>query len=170
MRTVTASLSQLGLSPGETVIVTLVDSVGNTCTTPGGYAYDHTHILSGESLTLSLKESASLSMLTSYRLELPNGTLLNFHVPSAPVGDDTPHDLVALLRSGCIGSVVDAGNGELDNDFLAKLDRYLAGEIVYFSELQQMIVDLYFYYADSVYGTGSTFDVMAQMDAYLATV
>lgn len=168
MREVTLTIAKLGLNVGDVIKLQLIDSVGNVCMANTGYKLDETITLSTPTLNTELLENSYISMLSFYRITLPNGLKFKFSVPFNFEG--VPHDMLSLLQLGCYKGIIDQINGTLTKDFVAKLDLYFTGENPHFTKVELDIVRLYEYYADDVYGTTSTIDIMQMMDEYLATI
>jgi hypothetical protein len=170
MRTVASNIEDMGLEIGQSVTLQLVDSVGNVCNTPVGGMKDVTVEISGESITFDLVESDFIPMATHYRMTVPDGTKFLFRVPRSLDNEETAHDLEALMRSGCVESVVDITEGTVSDSMLERFDDWLDGAPPDFSAAEMDMIGLYVYYADIVQLTTRTIDTMQKFDAFLASV
>lgn len=168
MREVTLDIAKLGLIVGDVLKIQLIDSVGNACMASTGYKLDTTLTLSTTTLTTELLENSYINMLSFYRITLPSGLKFKFSVPFSLEG--TPHDMLSLLQLGCYEGIIDKANGTLTENFVEKLNLYFSGENPHFTKTELDIVRLYEYYANEIYGTPSTIDIMQMMDEYLATI
>ena len=165
MRDVTLDISLIGLVVGDIIKLQLVDSMGNAYLR-GGYSIDESITLSTATFTKNLLENESLEDLTHYKITLVSGVYYNFILPENT--SNKAHDLYALLKFGCVDSVMNAG--KLDKNFLKKLDVYFSGRDAHFNVRQQDVVTLYEYYADNIINTTSTIDIIRVMDEYLSTI
>lgn len=170
MRTVSCPIAKLGLSIGDVVHLSLVNSVGATIMTRQGFSLDSEITINSDTFSIELLENDAIDELSKYKLALPNGFHFSFTLHSS--FEDTPHDLIYLLRSGCYeGIIIETKDGiELDHKFLKKLDAYFFGEKLYLTQVEKDIIKLYAYYADEVFSKGSTIDIMRMMDNYLANI
>lgn len=170
MRDVTLDISLIGLSVGDTVTLTLVDSMGNQCTyASDGYTINESITLDSQLFTKTLLENEALEALTHYKITLDSGIYYNFELHLSD-SSAAAHDLYPLLTFGCIASIINKYTQKLDNDFVKKLDVYFGGGNAHFSVQQQDVVRLYEYYADNVINTNYTIDIIRLMDEYLATI
>jgi hypothetical protein len=168
MRKVTLDISLLHLNVGDTVHISLVNSVGNKCVASNGFAIDTDFILDSPLFEIELLENENVGKISSYELSLASSLKLVFTVPARI--DNTPHELLSLSRLGCAKGIIDKYTKKLSDDFVTKLDRYFIGEKPNFTPTQKAVVELYVYYADNVIETLSTIDIMQLMDEYLATI
>jgi len=169
MRKVSFNITKLGLVIGNTINVKLIDSVGKPTMSTFGYVCDQNITLSSTTQEIELLENEYMAHQTRYKITLPNSLNFTFVVP---VSNDTtaPHDLLSLLNIGCIYGIIDVRERRLADDFVEKLELYFTGENPHFSESQKAVVQLYEYFADDVFGTPATIDIMQMMDEYLATL
>ena len=169
MRTVSLEIVSLGLKVGDTILLELVDSVGNTLVSTSGYALKVSIELSTDTFTYDLLETQNINQLSYYKLTLPNTLSFNFTIPNA---SDDAHDLLSLLSIGCFDGIIkeDGNRTRLDSRFLEKLNLYFTGENPHFNNTEQDLVNLYEYYADEIKETINTIDIMRLMDEYLATI
>lgn len=172
VRTVIAPISKLGLNLNDTITVALISSVGKPLLTNDGYFYSENIEILSDTLTLNLRENDTIENISEYRLTTPKEFSFSFRVPSSPVLDDTPHDLISLLNIGCYKEIIEIyeNKATLHPKFLSKLDIFFTGENPYFTDQEKSLVDLYEYYADNVISMDSTIDVVRMMDEHLATI
>lgn len=168
MRNVTLDITALNLSIYNVINIVLIDSVGNPCIANNGFTINATITLESNTFNIDLLPNAHVGRVSSYQLTLPSTMKLLFTVPENI--DGTPHELLSLCRLGCVRGIINIHNQTLDVEFIEKLDLYLSGDNPYFTASQKAVVELYEYYADHVYETASTIDVMRMMDEYLATI
>lgn len=169
MRKVTLSIANLHLNVGDTIKITLINSIGNNCIANNGFAMDSSFILDSDIFEVELLENEKVGQISSYELILPSTLKLVFMVPYNRY-QNTPHELLSLCRLGCIKGIIDTTNKKLDSDFIRKLDDHFLGKNSHFTPTQKAIFELYVYYADNVIDSLSTIDVMQLMDEYLATI
>jgi len=168
MRNITLVIEKLGLTVGDEIGIKLVNSVGSILLSNSGYMLDKKIILSSETFEIEVLENEHIDSLSSYQITLPNTLSFTFKVPVSH--SNTPHDILSLLRLGCIKGIIDTKYKTLDDDFIKKLEIYFTGENPYFTNTQREIFELYTYYANEVIDTTSTIDVMQIMDEYLTTI
>ena len=167
MRDIALDISLLGLNVGDTITITLVDSMGNKYSDAN--AIDETIILDSTLFTKALLENEAFKALTHYKITLESGIYYNFELHLSD-SSTKPHDLYPLLSFGCIASILNKYTQKLEPDFLQKLDIYFSGGEPHFYVRQQDVVTLYEYYADNVLDTNYTIDIIRVMDEYLSTL
>jgi len=168
MRNVTLVIEKLGLNVGDTIDITLVNSVGNLLLSNSGYMLDEKITLSSETFEIDILENEHIDSISSYQITLANNLSFTFNVPISK--NNIPHDLLSLLRIGCVSEVIDKYTKELDSDFVKKINLYFTGENPYFSDTQKDVIKLYEYYADEIIDTDSTIDVIQMIDNSLAKI
>ncbi len=168
MRTVTLNISKLGLVVGDVVKIQLINSVGRLLLSTSGYMHDSSTTLTSETFEVSLLENEHIDVISNYKIILPNSLYFIFQVPVS--FENTPHDMLSLMRLGCVNGILDTHTKTLDAGFIEKLDLYFAGENPHFTKAQTDVVSLYAYYADEIFYTTSTIDIMQMMDSYLSTI
>lgn len=168
MRKIQLSVSKLGMSIGDTFTVRLVDTVGKPLISTIGYSFDSVLTANTEIMEIELLENDLIPGISNYKIILQSGLNFTFKVPLSD--NTTPHELMSLLSIGCVYGVIDIDGNRLDDRFLEKLDLFFSGENPNFSAAQHDVVRMYQRYADEVYGTTATIDVMQMMDEYLSTL
>ena len=168
MRTVALDISKFRLNVGDTINIKLIDSVGNDCISSNGYFLNEDIVLDDSVFSIELLENENINIITNYKLTLPSKLHFNFQVPYSQ--NDTVHDLLSLLRIGCISEVIDKHTKQLDSKFVEKLNLFFTGENPHFSAMQKEVVKLYEYYADEIIEEERTIDVIEMIDNYLATI
>ena len=170
MRTVSFPIAKLGLSIGDTITIKLVDSVGNIYVDASGYTLSEAFTLDSATFEYTLMETDTMLLDAKYKLVLPSGIEFSFKIFKS--SETLAHDLISLLHIACYKDVISVIDGEtqLDTKFLRELDLYFLGKSYFFTPTQQSLVNLYEYYADNVYGTSSTVDVVAMMDKHLTQI
>ena len=166
MRKVTLIISELNLNINDTIHLSLVDSMGNLCIANNGFMIDEDITITSDLFEIDLLESELVGRDSSYELKLQSSLKFQFKVPQNE--NDISHELLSLCRLGCTKGII--SESKLDSEFIKKLDLYFLGETPRFTPSQKAVVELYEYYADKVFLTLSTIDIMQLMDTHLATI
>lgn len=168
MREVTLTIAKLGLIVGNTIEIKLVNSIGNPLISASGYFLNKKIVLSSEIFEISLLENEHIDTISNYKLTLPNNTSFTFKVPMS--NETVPHEMLSLMRIGCVKEIFDEDLNCISLAFQEKLEQFFLGNKNVLTKEQQDIEKLYEYYADSVIDTESTIDVMKMMDNCLSTI